>query len=309
MTFPWKYFAFGFGIRSERPLPELTESDVAGDQTVDIRWAKFPSDLAGARYRDRVLQVGGSDIQITVRDVARFLLHGGIQITIDVFPEASPRDVRAYLLGTAFGVLCHQRALLPLHANAVEIDGHAIAFAGNSGAGKSTLAAYFDREGYNLLSDDVCAVSFPDAGPPLAWPGIPRIRLWKDSADALGKDVEGMERLVSRFEKYDCPRPIRLRRDGLPLQRIYVLSDPRKYPSAGIFRLIGADAMEAVMAQTFRREFLKLIGAAQGRFDRAVALVANVQVFRVPWQHDFRMFPIEAAKLIAHASSDFVACS
>ncbi|MEG8053162.1 hypothetical protein QP185_07710 [Sphingomonas aerolata] len=53
-----------------------------------------------------------------------------------------------YLLGTALGALLHQRALLPLHCNAIVHDGKAFLFCGDSGAGKSTLAAVFEARGY-----------------------------------------------------------------------------------------------------------------------------------------------------------------
>ena len=58
-----------------------------------------------------------------------------------------------------YGALLMQRKILPLHGSAVAIDGKAYAIVGDSGAGKSTLASAFLNKGYQLLSDDVIAVS------------------------------------------------------------------------------------------------------------------------------------------------------
>src|SRR5258708_9269606 len=96
------------------------------------------------------------------------------------------------------GAIFHQRGLLPLHANAIEVGGQAVAFVGPSGAGKSTLAAYFRDRGYRVLCDDVCVVSFGSDGEPLAWPGIPRIKLSGRALAALVRRVCDLERV------FDC---------------------------------------------------------------------------------------------------------
>ena len=114
-------------------------------------------------------------VMLTVDGVGRYLVRGGAEILVDAAGGAAERDVRLFLLGSALGILCHQRGLLPLHANAVVANGAAYAFAGHSGAGKSTLAAHFAQAGYEILCDDVCVISFDEAGQPLAWPGLPRL--------------------------------------------------------------------------------------------------------------------------------------
>src|SRR5258708_39789946 len=91
------------------------------------------------------------------------------------------------------GAIFHQRGLLPLHANAIEVGGQAVAFVGPSGAGKSTLAAYFRDRGYRVLCDDVWVVSFGSDGEPLAWPGVPRVKLWGDALAAFCPRVGDLE--------------------------------------------------------------------------------------------------------------------
>ena len=297
---PRTYFAFGFSIRSERPIPELTEIASRGGAEADIRWRTLSAELPGAHYRDNVTQVASDAIQVTAHGVVRLRMRAEIEIAVDPFPGAVERDVRAYLLGTALGLLCHQRDLLPLHANVIVVRDQAIAFAGESGMGKSTLAAFFQKRGHNLLSDDVCAVSFPSGGQPLAWSGIPRLRLWKDAADNFGIAPHRLDRLVTAHEKYSWALDAHISRQGVPLRQIYVLSDPAACASGEIARLAGSEAAAAVMEQTFRREFLGLIGGTGRRFARTIEVLAKVPVFRVPWQHDFARLAEEGAKLEAH---------
>ncbi len=310
MELPWTYFALGLCIRSERPIPELAGCiDGAGcpGPGVEVRWADLDAVLPGARYRGPIVQVGDNEIQLAVGDIARFRMRAGNEIVVDALAGGSERDVHAYLLGAALGILCHQRALLPLHANAVVMHGRVVAIAGSSGAGKSTLAAHYHDKGHEILSDDVCTVSFPDAGGPLAWSGIPRLRLWRDSAEASGRDVDRLEKVADGLEKYHWPVKLRAAQEGLPLERIYVLSDVGCGAGAGISRLTGSDALEAIMEQTFRREYLGLMDGAQQRFARGIALLARVPVFRVPWPHDFGLLAAEAARLEDHILDDAMA--
>ena len=91
-------------------------------------------------------------------------MRDGNQIVIDAAPDATDRNVRLFLLGSALGALLHQRGLLPLHANAIDLGGGAVAFSGHSGAGKSTIAAWFHDRGHRILADDVCVVGFDQSG-------------------------------------------------------------------------------------------------------------------------------------------------
>ena len=73
--------------------------------------------------------------------------------------ESDENEIRLYILGLVWGLLLMQRKIFPLHGSAIAINGKAYAFIGDSGAGKSTLASAFLSKGYQLLSDDVIAVS------------------------------------------------------------------------------------------------------------------------------------------------------
>ena len=117
------------------------------------------------------------------------------------------RNVRLFLLGSAFGVLLHQRGLLPLHANAIEIDGRAVAFMGPSGAGKSTLAAWFHDRAFRVIADNVCAISRNSEGRRQAAPGLPRLRLWAEALELMGRSSHALNRsfVDDDDEKFDVP--------------------------------------------------------------------------------------------------------
>src|SRR5262249_26444417 len=135
----------------------------------------------------------------------RFLVRSGKEIIVESAPASDDGEIRAYLLGTAFGILCHQRRIMPLHASAIDVPSGLITFVGGSGAGKSTLVAALAQHGYQVASDDVCFLQLDDKSEVEAWPGIARIRLWSAAMHALGCDGSGAEREIHGYNKYFIP--------------------------------------------------------------------------------------------------------
>ncbi|MEZ0242691.1 MAG: hypothetical protein ACAH11_04910, partial [Sphingomonas sp.] len=75
-------------------------------------------------------------VRFEVPGVLACLIEGGADVIVTT---ARPDEAANFLLGTVFGILCHQRGHLPLKAAAVEIDGRAVLLGGATGTGKSTL--------------------------------------------------------------------------------------------------------------------------------------------------------------------------
>lgn len=278
----------------------------AEGDAVDVRWTDFPGDLADAYHREANLQVSAGELLLTISGIARFRLRGGAQIDVAPFPGVRDEEVRPYLLGTMFGLLCLRRGTPALHANLIVMRGQTIAFAGESGIGKSTLAAHFAARGHLALSDDACKVDFSSAGLPMVWAGVPRIRLARDSIVALGNEAEYAELQCGPIEKFLWSQRPRPPRGGLPLRSIYVLSRSERPGPPEISRLKGHDAVDAVMRQTFRRELLGRIRVTDEPFKRIIAVLRHVPVYAVSWCHDFSALAANADRLEAHALGDDV---
>ena len=281
---PFDYRLFGLGVRSDFVIPELPFANIAGEPDAFIHSGKGE---------------GGS--QITVDDVAEFAVSGGRDIWVAAAPGVSGRNVRLYLLGSAMGLLLHQRGLLPLHANAVDVDGKAIAFMGPSGSGKSTLAAWFHDHGQMVIADDVCVIRFAEGDEPYAYPGLPRLRLWKEALEASGRDAVHYNRSYAGdddWDKFDVPLdPATAAQGSSPLGAIYVLEsgdDSRIEPLKGI------EAAEALFANTYRGRFVTESGEPRVHWEACTRLVRSTPIFRAtrPWGLD-RMDQ-EAGRLLEH---------
>ena len=286
------YRLFGFPISSELELPELPEQPAP----------------ALTEANSLAIRLSGDDppgsFMLDIPGVARFAITPDT-IRIHRAPGAGDRDVRLFLLGSAMGIALHQRGILPLHANAIAIDGSAVAFMGPSGAGKSTLAAWFHDRGFPVLADDVCVITAEPGGTPLAYPGLPRLRLWEDALEASGRSTsdhppsfhaEGDER-----RKYDVAIPSAdTAREPMPLAGLFVL---REGPELQLHRLNGAEAMEAVAANTYRGAYIGQVGDSAAHFAACIELARKVPIFTLARPRDRAGFD-EQCELILERCRD-----
>jgi hypothetical protein len=293
------YLLFGLKVRSALPLPELAPVSWEGAPDVVIR-----ADRIDHPASDEGLTAVDDGMLLEIAEAGRYLVRDGSEIVVDPLPGIDPRNVRLFLLGSAFGILLHQRGLLPLHANAVEIQGRAIAFMGASGSGKSTLAAWFYDHGHAILADDVCVVDFDSSGNAQAHAGIPRLRLWLDALHRSGRTSDQLHRsYIERdreLDKFDLPidegRPDRT----LPLAAIYLLDRGDEF---AISRIRGVEAAEAVMANTYRGSYLAAVNGIEGHVQSSIALVQKVPVFRVVREWNLDQLEPQRRRLHDHALS------
>ncbi len=289
------YRLFGLDLRSEMDLAGLAPQVDGGRADVEIAFGPVPaSDHHGYRATEE-------GTLLAVAKVGRYLISEG-RILIDPAPGASERNVRLFLLGSAIGALLHQRGLLPLHANAIDIDGRAVAFSGHSGAGKSTIAAWFHDRGHTILADDVCVIGFDDSGRALAYPGIPRLRLWREALEASGRDAQAYARSFDDTDKYDVPTLNEAGAEPMPLAAIYLL---RKAEEAGgsaeIERLKGVEAVDTLVSNTYRGGYLNMIGRTREHLSACVRVARAVPVFRAQRLWGFDRFDEQARRLSDHA--------
>ena len=268
------YSVFGLHVRSDLQLPELLEAKASTAPQVTVRTGRVAAGPPGLNPVE-----GG--LLLAVPEVGRYLISDGAEIVVEAEPGVPAANVRLFLLGSAMGALLHQRGLLPLHANAVEVEGRAFAFMGESGAGKSTLAAWFHDRGFRIVADDVCVVGFDDSGKAQVRPGISRLRLWREALDATGRDVAAYQRSFfgdDAPDKYDVPLAGQCATDAaMPLAAVYLLE---RSETLSIEPLAGVAAAEAVFANTYRGSFVPMAGSSQDHWSACVQLVRSTPIFR-----------------------------
>ena len=288
------YRLAGLRIVSDLPLSGLPVCrDAPQEQPPDvvIRRAAIPEGLAAATAMitdgQCIGRYNGREVLIDIPATGRFLVRGGNEILVDPAPSSNANEIRAYLLGTAFGLLCYQRGITPLHAAAIDFAGGCVAFVGESGAGKSTLAAALARSGHQVISDDLCFQQLDEKGGVWSWPGIGRIRLWEEAMYALGCNGPGVEREIHGYDKYFVPiRPPRNPIESRRLHRVYQLHTASD-DATKLTRLRGAAAVEVLMQNTYRLSLAQHLGYKPNAFIFCAAAARDVPVFRFSRPLDF----------------------
>ena len=298
MTGPFDYSLFGLHIRSDLRLPELRSARLGTKPQVRVQLGRV-----AAVARDGLVPIENG-AQLTIDAIARYAIEDGSTITIDREADVPDANVRLYLLGSAMGILLHQRGLLPLHANAVEIDGQAYAFTGASGAGKSTLAAWFHDHGYPIIADDICAISFDEQQSPLVMPGLPRLRLWREALERSGRDAAGFERSYAgddSWDKFDVPLPHGPAVPApVPLGGIYVLG---KGDMLAISRLQGIEATDAMFANTYRGAHVSAVGDVEQHWQSCIRLALHTPIFQLVRAWGLDRLVGDIPTLVAHIRS------
>jgi hypothetical protein len=290
----YRYRVFGFDLSAPFEIETLrpVARDSAAPPDVEIRLERLAPPPAPMEYLGLLVQAMDDGLHIHVPGIADFRVCGGRTIIASPQPGEPPETTLDFLLGTAMGALLHQRGLLPLHANVIECNGLAFAFAGASGVGKSTLAARLHQKGYHLLSDDLCAVSWSEGGPRV-FPGIPRVKLWSDALEELGIPRQGTRPLTWTTEKFEAPIRSAFGKRALPLAAICDLRTEQDAEPRGAYVLHGLDAANSIIAHTYRRRLADLQGAGGDCLQRALTLANTVPVLQLRRRWGFESFDEE----------------
>ena len=300
MPGPFDYSLFGLHIRSDLLLPELLGACPESEPQVFVQLGRaLPAVVTSAG-----LLSTEAGVLLTIDGIARYAIADGCRIIVDRESGVPDANVRLYLLGSAMGVLLHQRGMLPLHANAVEIEDGAFAFMGVSGSGKSTLAASFHDKGYRVIADDVCAVRFDRSRRPFVTPGLPRLRLWQEALEGTGRQPSQYSRSYAgddNWDKFDVPLPHETAvRAEVELVGVYLLE---RGESLSISQLRGLDATQAVFSNTYRGSYVPAAGNVQGHWEACMELVRQTPIFEIRRAWDLGSLAQDVQQIIAHAEA------
>jgi hypothetical protein len=286
---PYTYRVFGLSLQSQIPFEELAGDSITHSGEPDIRLFQgaIAERLPKAHTRLPFMQFSATSAQVNAQGMARYKVSEGREITFDVEEASdqpkphSPGDLNAHLLGSALGIILHQRACLPLHVSVNRSPAGLIAFTGPSGAGKSTTAAWLQHaHKWPLLSDDVAAVKVDPPRFSISF-GPPRIKLWIDALGKMGINADDLKRDTAREKKFHLTskRP-QSAEDPEGLAALIVLSRTENNSRPTLERLEGVDAFRVAMSAVYRPRIGNLIRGQHAIASDIAALINAIKVFR-----------------------------
>ena len=275
----YRYRAFGLNIESEFPLSELLPgifevADVSicfGDVAHVINTAQV--------FRPQVTE---DTFLMDKEHVARFLVERGERITVQIYPDSSLEQVKAYLLGSCIGATLLQRKILPLHGSCIRDEKSGILLTGRSGAGKSTIAAGFLAKGFRILTDDVAAVRLDDAQMPLVAPSFPRQKLWEDVVQRVpGAHAKTLLfRSEGNRSKFSIARGGCFCPESARIDAVYEIV-PSDVPGVTLEEIKGAAKVDVLISNIYRRRIAYCMGLAGWCFLSGMKIAQNLKVFRL----------------------------
>jgi hypothetical protein len=253
---------------------------------VSIRLGEAPAKLSAPLTVAESYEANDGEFLLRLPGVATYYVRDGVEIVIDRTAGAPELDVRSYLMGNLFAVLCHQRGLLPLHASAIATSRGAVAFLGTSGAGKSSMVAFLSKRGHRVLADDVCLIDPAAPQHQRVLPVAPWLKLWSTTLEAMGESSHGLSRIFSDDEKYRYE----LQQPEAPTQLAeLILLERAESPAEVSFeRLAPAHALHAMLDLTYQSWLVRAIGRTESYFLRCGQALEGARVTRMrrPWGFD-----------------------
>ena len=228
-----------------------------------------------------ILQHEGEGWLIKAEGIADFEVSGGRQIRVWPAVGATQKDIEIFLFGPAWATLCQQRGMLPLHASAIVTKRGITAFAGHSGAGKSTIAALMGSLGYELVTDDILPISFNTDTIPGAWPYLRRLKLQADLITQLAlMPTELVSETLDKGRYFVLPKCAALDRWSR-LERLYLIEIDPTESAASIDRMTGADAVHALIDQTYHLNYILGGGRFRNHLAFCAELASKIAVYRL----------------------------
>ena len=245
------YETFGLVLKSDFAFPDMEETD---RRDVDITINKTAiSEPCQAWDFEWLAYDFTADVQTFVwKTLGTYRITGGHTIDIDPIEGADSKHLSIPLFGAVFATLLHMRGILVLHASAVVREGKCAIFLGDKGAGKSTTAFAMIKAGYTLLSDDVVAITFDEAGQPRVLPAFNQVKLLDDAATKFGLDLSEAAQIHPLVEKRRHQAKDAFCNDTAEAAAIYVLDRDK---DAAAIPYAADEALKSLIGYSYASRF------------------------------------------------------
>lgn len=272
----YKYRVFGLSILSSFELPDLFQVDFEKPDVI-IAFGKTPESINNITRKGIIFEARRNCFLFKFDSVGSYLVENGTHITISVKKNSNLDDLRLFLMGSVFGALLHQRELLAFHSSCIAIDGKATIIGGISGSGKSSLAFHLAQKGFNLLADDISAISAIN-GIPIVYPGITSSKLWKDVVETSGYDIQNLNKIRSQVNKYRIPAKDIDTTKSFMVDKIVILNT-HNVKDFEVQEIKGAQKIGLLRSHTYRFQYIEGLETLESHFKLSCIIAAKCPVY------------------------------
>lgn len=282
----YRYQAFGLTLQSDIELfTPLSAKKYARTQIKIAKGKVNKKGLTKPKVSQLHFQASPGKLWLEIPAVGWFLISNGEQIKYQGAPKVDNHTLRLFLLGTCMAALLHQRNLIVLRATAVKFKNEAVVFASFSSEGKTTLAAVMHKQGYKILTDDICVIDDNHK----VLPGYPMLKLWQDCFKVMGIKPGTIPRIRPQVAKYAYPLDKGFCTESLPIKAIYILKTWNK-DQPELNTITGIQKIIPLQSQTYRLQYLEGLGLALNNMKRLMHLAGKIKLCHVTRpQHAYKV--------------------
>lgn len=209
---------------------------------------------------DKKYYCGANEFYLEVDNIAKYYIDARSNtIFIEKHPNLiDSNTINTWLYGSVFAYLLQYHGYLVLHGSAVMVNGHAVIFSGDSGAGKSTLATKFVARGYNLLTDDVVAITYNKNHELVMVPGHSKVKLWLNALEHFGKSQKDLKQVFNKIEKYEVPIVLH-QTTAIKIKEFYELNHSDMINEVSLKKITGIEKINLLISNTYRYSMLNAL--------------------------------------------------
>ena len=226
------------------------------------------------KYKCNILE---NAVKLELPKLGKFWIENGNRIVINHNSDIEPKETLPFLYSYCIGVLLYQREMIPLHGSAILTEKGAILFIGPSRAGKSLTAAALSKRGFQVISDDICAIKVVDNKPVLVPSNTP-LMLWKKSLKTLDISIKGLQKVRGELEKYYIPVNQKNIIKYYSISKIYILQSHNKETIELSDPLKGKEKYYDVKNNTYQKKFISELNMDKKHFTVLISLLSNTEV-------------------------------
>lgn len=241
----------------------------------------------GERYKSVVTLHRESDgylLSIECEGRGQFLISDS---EISIFWSQEGTSFEHYLQTFGASLFLELKGVPCLHANLLEKDGKGILLIAPSRMGKSSLSANLCKFGFQLATDDMCAIYDTKDGQFCSFPSWSKLRLWPDSTDEVlhNVDVVGLRSVHERFSKSEVAISSSLDANKtIPLTAAFIL-ERQASSSASILNqsLTPSFGLMLLIQNSMLADAYQPLGIEQTRLKKLAQIVETIPFYQLQY--------------------------
>lgn len=281
------YRVYGLIIESEIILSELIEinkvenNNIGMKVDVSIKQCEMPETIKNNIGNGMISDFNINECWFVIKDIGIYRMVNGNEMFVENICD-NFMEIKAFLLGSAFGCILIQRNLVAIHGSTILVKDKGVILTGHTGAGKSTLTAAFRAKGYKFLADDISVTQMAPNNKIMVNSAYPQQKLCRDAAIKLGLDVNKYKFIDEERDKF-----------AIPSKESFIDSTKELHSICEIFishqdnnqvvmeEILGMKKVERIICNIYRSSIAKTIGIKGIYFRNIIKMAEQIKYYEI----------------------------